>query len=378
MRKLLQRLLQRPVARLAEKISSSPDKRQVFISLTQLLEKIRNKKEVSGVVVPFELSAGKFIIFSDQHKGARDGADDFRLAENNYVTALRYYLENDFTLIGLGDCEELWENKSDVVMAKNQADLQLEAQFLQRDRYYRVFGNHDLEWKYEWQRNLYLKKVFGKKLKVYEGILLTTQYKEREFCIFLTHGHQGDKKSDGNWFSTWVVAAIWTPIQRYLEISINSTSDSFELVDKHNIIMYEWSEQQQDLLFISGHTHKPVFASLDHIERLNKQLNEARKRNDAAAIQSLTEELERRKIEYAGKQFHKTMVKPTYFNSGCCCFSDGDITGIEIDGDNIRLVKWEEADGAVKRKELEHAPLSYIFEEMARGLREYRISNKEY
>jgi hypothetical protein len=30
----------------------------------------------------------------------------------------------------------------------------------------------------------------------------------------------------------------------------------------------------------------------------------------------------------------------TYFNSGCCCFDDGDITGIEIDGGCIRLIKW--------------------------------------
>jgi len=362
MRKLLQRLLKKPVTRLAEKISSSPDKRLVFASLSKLLEGIR--KGSFGIAVPFDLSTGKFIILSDQHKGARDPADDFRLAEKNYTAALNYYLENGFTLVCLGDCEELWENKPDVVIAKNQDNLQLESQFLQLNRYYRIYGNHDLEWKYEIQRNLHLKKNFGARLKVYEAIVLTTRYNDRSFCIFLAHGHQGDRKSDGNWFSTWVVAAIWTPIQRFLEISINTTSDSFELVDKHNVIMYEWSEQQKDLLFISGHTHKPVFASLDHIERLNKQLEAAQQRNDAAAMESLTEELERRKAEYAGKQFHKTMVKPTYFNTGCCCFSDGDITGIEIEGDNISLIKWEEVNGAVNRKVLEHSPLSYIFEEM--------------
>jgi hypothetical protein len=362
MRKLLQKLLRKPVTRLAEKLSSSPDKKQVFTSLSQLLERIRNKKE--GMVVPFELSSGKFIIFSDQHKGARDLADDFRLAEKNYITALNYYLDNQFTMISLGDCEELWENTPDVVIAKNQADLQLEARFLQYDRYYRVYGNHDLEWKYELQQNLYLKKIFGDKLKVCEGVVLSTRHNNRDFCIFLSHGHQGDKKSDGNWFSTWVVAAIWTPIQRFLEISINSMSDSFELVDKHNIMMYEWSAQQKDLLFISGHTHKPVFASLDHIERIGKQMEAAKARNDTAALQALTEELERRKTEYAGKQFHKAMVKPTYFNTGCCCFSDGDITGIEIDGDNIKLIKWEEINGASKRLVLEQAPLSYIFDQL--------------
>ncbi len=295
MRKLLQKLFSKPVTRLAEKISSSPDKKQVFTSLSKLLEGIKNKKDMYGPTIPFELSTGKFIIFSDQHKGARDLADDFRLSEKNYITALNYYLENNFTMISLGDSEELWENKPDVVIAKNQTDLLLEAQFLQRDRYYRIYGNHDLEWKYQLQRDLYLKKIFGAQLKVHEGMALTTKHNDRDFCIFLSHGHQGDKKSDGNWFSTWVVAAIWTPIQRFLEISINSTSDSFELVDKHNIIMYEWSAQQKELIFISGHTHKPVFASLDHIERITTQMEAAKQRNDLAALQALTDELERRK-----------------------------------------------------------------------------------
>jgi hypothetical protein len=36
-----------------------------------------------------------------------------------------------------------------------------------------------------------------------------------------------------------------------------------------------------------------------------------------------------------------TSYKPNYFNSGCCCFDDGDITGIEITGEKIRLIKWE-------------------------------------
>ncbi|MGZ3873449.1 MAG: metallophosphoesterase, partial [Mucilaginibacter sp.] len=35
----------------------------------------------------------------------------------------------------------------------------------------------------------------------------------------------------------------------------------------------------------------------------------------------------------------------TYFNSGCCCFNDGDITGIEIADASIRLIKWEYGPG---------------------------------
>lgn len=364
MRRLLQWLLKKPVTWLALKLSSSPQKEQVFSSLSQLLEDISQHKSKSGIIVPFELEEAKFVIVSDQHKGARDFADDFRLAESNYRHSLNYYYQEGFTLINAGDCEELWENTPPQAIEHNRGVLLEEARFLDAGRYYRLFGNHDLEWKYDFPRNLFLKPIFGDKLKVYEGVLLNTRFNEQTFSILVTHGHQGDQKSDGNAFSTWVVAAIWTPIQRFLEISINTTAANFELVDKHNIMMYEWSATQNNLLFISGHTHKPVFASLDHIDRLNKQLEKARQEKDTEQISNLQQELERRKSEYAGKQFHKTMAKPSYFNSGCCCFSDGDLTAIEIAGDSIRLVKWHEEKGEPVRTVLEYSSLSYVFEQL--------------
>ena len=40
-----------------------------------------------------------------------------------------------------------------------------------------------------------------------------------------------------------------------------------------------------------------------------------------------------------------TGVLDTYFNSGCCCFDDGDITGIEIEDGSIRLIKWHYVHG---------------------------------
>ena len=364
MRRFFQWMLKKPVTWLANKVSSSPRKADVFTSLNQLLADINKGKESSGCIVPFDIGSARFVILSDQHKGARDFADDFRLAEKNYLAALKYYYENDFTLINVGDCEELWENGPKSVIEKNRLVLLEEARFLLNDRYYRTFGNHDLEWKYDIQQNLYLKPLFGSKLKISEGLILKTTHDQKEFSIFITHGHQGDKKSDGNPFSTWVVAAIWTPIQRFLEISINTVSDSFELVDKHNIMMYEWSATQNNLVFISGHTHKPVFASLDHIDRLNKQLLKAGEEKNSELIKELNEELEKRKAEYAGKQFHKTMAIPSYFNTGCCCFADGGISLIEIEGGSIRLVKWDEENSVSKRVVLEQAPLTYIFEQL--------------
>ena len=362
MRKILQKLLKKPIAWLAIKLSSSPRKKQVFESLSGLLKCLQDGKSGYPPTVHFEMNSGKFIILSDQHKGARDLADDFRNTETNFMNTLQYYYEQGFTFINLGDCEELWEATPSKVIEKNRLTLLEEAQFLASGRYHRIYGNHDLEWNYEIQRTLFLKPIFGSKLAVNQGLLLQTTYKEKTFSIFLAHGHQGDQRSDGNAFSKWFVAAIWTPIQRLLEIQVDRISDSFELVDKHNILMYEWSATKKNLLFISGHTHKPVFASLDHMDRLAKQYDLAKAENNAELLNAIQSEIEKRKKEYEGKQFVKTMAKPTYFNSGCCCYPDGDLTGIEIENGFIRLVKWKTGKEKSTRVVLEESPLFYLFD----------------
>src|SRR5687768_14905263 len=176
MRKLLQKIFRRPVTWLAHKFSSSPKRKEVFSNLDSLLTKIREKK--SGVLcpVPFDLNTGKFIILSDQHKGAKDFADDFRNTEENYMTTLQYYYDHGFTLINLGDCEELWEASPSTVVEKNRLTLLEEAQFQVTSRYHRIYGNHDLEWNYSIQQSLYLKPIFGPNLTVNEGLLLNTTH----------------------------------------------------------------------------------------------------------------------------------------------------------------------------------------------------------
>ena len=50
---------------------------------------------------------------------------------------------------------------------------------------------------------------------------------------------------------------------------------------------------------------------------------------------------------------------PSYFNTGCCRFSDGDITGIEITGQTISLVKWDRV--TLGRMETISMPLAELF-----------------
>src|SRR6058998_3169872 len=106
----LRKLLFKPVLWASNRFSSEPDKPRVFKELSDLFDCIIEDHKNKGIALPFDCNKDKFIIFSDQHKGAKNGADDFMLCEPNYLAALDYYFENGYFYIALGDCEELWEN----------------------------------------------------------------------------------------------------------------------------------------------------------------------------------------------------------------------------------------------------------------------------
>jgi len=354
MRKLLQILLWKPVLWLAAKFSSKPDKQKIFEALSRLLKLIIEEPGKRGIVIPFDITFSKFIIFSDQHRGGKDGADDFAVAEPNYLAALDYYFQQQFYFISLGDSEELWENSLTKVKKHNTVSLEKEKLFIQQNRFVKIFGNHDLYWDNDPLAGWQLKKIYEQEVKVYEGVVLQSIASNQQpvtsnspLTIFLTHGHQGDASSDGNWFSKFFVARIWAPLQAYLRINPNTPAYDASLKTKHNNIMYEWSSQQKDLILITGHTHQPVFESLTHLERLYKKLQQARNDKDADAVKAIETEILNRKHKYTDITTEYLQMKSSYFNSGCCCFSDGDITGIEIADGFIRLIKWSKDYGRV-------------------------------
>jgi predicted phosphodiesterase len=300
---------------------------------------------------------------------------------------LDYYYSNEFYFISLGDSEELWENSLSKVKKYNVVSLELEKKFIEANRFTKIFGNHDLYWDNDPLAGWQLKKVYGQEVKVYEGVVLKSVVNSSEFRagsidselrtknadaygqhpdsyrrdselkIFLTHGHQGDASSDGNWFSKFFVARIWAPLQAYLKINPNTPAYNAGKKTKHNQMMYDWSSQQENLLLITGHTHQPVFESLTHLERLYKKLLGARNSKDMSAAADFEKEINKRKHQHSNLSIDYLHMKPSYFNSGCCCFSDGDITGVEIAEGKIRLVKWGKENG---REILEEAALDKL------------------
>jgi predicted phosphodiesterase len=349
--RLLHRLLAPAVTSLANRFSSRPDKNRVDKALSELHRSITGGNKRSGKVINFHPVKDKFIIFSDQHKGARDGADVFALAEKNYIAALEHYDQNNFFYINLGDSEELWENLFITVKRHNKATFQAERKFLEREKFLKIFGNHDLYWDNDPLAGISLQQVYGRKIPIYEGLILRTKLDNNPLEIYLTHGHQGDLQSDGNWFSKWFVSDIWGPLEGWLRINPNTPANNDQLKTAHNRMMYDWSAKQEGLLLITGHTHQPVFRSLTHIEQLYEDLRRLKKEDDKAAMAAKIAEIGKREQKGDRLSGHQKILD-TYFNSGCCCFDDGDITGIELEGGMIRLIKWAGKGHSISKREV--------------------------
>ena len=354
----------RPVLWFANKFSSRPVPERISKSLSELKEQIEKQPGKKGPLIPFNAENGRVIVFSDQHKGAKNGADDFMLCEPNYLAALDYYEEKEFYFISLGDNDELWENRWPAVKKNNAATFEKEKKFIQRDAFIKIFGNHDLAWNTDVTTAFQMEKIYGQKIKVNEAVILQTNINQRPLSIFLTHGHQGDLQSDGNWFSKFFVAHIWAPLQAYLKVNPNTPAYNTTIKTLHNRIMYEWSAAQENTLLITGHTHQPVFESLTHLERLYRRLIQAKNENNLALTEEIKKEIHFREPEFTAVSADYLEMKPTYFNSGCCCFSDGDITGIEIENGFIRLIKWEKENQTPQRCVLEEKRLSELVSDM--------------
>lgn len=358
-RRFLQKVLSGPVLKLANRVSSKPDKKKIHHALTRLYSGIKFKPGKKGPVISLNAaSPEKFIIFSDLHKGNKKRADDFAVSEKSYLDALHYYHAEGYHLVQLGDVEELWKFNLFTVKYHNKESIRLEKQFVDRDAFTKLYGNHDIFWKNDPFAPLQLENFYGKNISTYEGLILQYDTGEKVIDIFLTHGHQGDGLSDGNKLAAWFVAKIWAPLQSYLALSINTPAFNDILKTEHNQFMYDWAALHPDLLLITGHTHQPVFESMTHLERLYRQLLIARQQNEEAAIANLQEEIAFRRQEYNHISEDYLHLKPIYYNTGCCCFNDGDITGIEIEAGEIRLIKWKSATTEeAKRMVLEKAAI---------------------
>ncbi len=328
----------------------------------------------------FDLDSDRLIVFSDLHKGTRDGADDFWRSEPAYMAALAYYLELGHALVVLGDVEELWENRAGNVIGKYANVLALERQFHEANRYTRVWGNHDDDWRRR-RRVRRLNRVFGSEVALFEAIKLrVTKDGEPIGTLFLAHGHQGTADSQ-------ILATVSRPavrvfgfLQRKFNRPWNIPTLDANLRERHDLAMFHWARKQASgrLVLIAGHTHHPVFWNTkpdrpteQEIADLQVTLDQQRGQHAAPEILARTsarlEQLKARRLD--GAKPPTPISPPCYFNTGCCAFSDGDVTGIEIADGEIRLVRWPDDKGEPLPKQLvDPVPLEQIFDAVGGGV----------
>jgi UDP-2,3-diacylglucosamine pyrophosphatase LpxH len=299
-----------------------------------------------------DLDTVKLVVFSDHHKGARDGADDFRLCERAYTAALGYYLEEGHRLYVLGDVEELWENSPEEPLKAYAEVLELEGEFHRQGRYERFWGNHDDHWgrSAEVEKSLWR---FFPELELREALKLRiTSGGERLGLLFLVHGHQGTVESQRfAWFSKLIVRYIWRPLQRRFGFSATTPAKDWELRARHNQALFAWARSHPAKpLLIAGHTHKPVFGTSTPPKPEHRPLAEVQEELAGARAKSPADEddVARLRAELAWIEAIERSTEPApipieppcYLNTGCCSFPDGDVTGIEIADGMVRLVRW--------------------------------------
>lgn len=285
----------------------------------------------------YDLASGRIVVFSDHHRGLSkgttiDAADDFRRCVRAYKAALAYYLEEGYTLVLLGDVEELWENSPADVIEAYADVLALERKFREADpsRLVRIYGNHDDLWAHPRSVEQHLGPWIGD-TPVREALQLPfTTADGTQATLFFVHGHQGTAVG---WFARKFVRCIWRPIQRKTGYSATTPATDHDLRGDHDEAMYAWARARPSVVMIAGHTHRPVFYDSPAPPPPPSTDDGVDPASTEAAHAYVAAANDRRPPPF-------TFERPCYFNTGCCSFPDGDITGIELLGDEIRLVRW--------------------------------------
>jgi predicted phosphodiesterase len=247
----------------------------------------------------------KFILFSDCHRGDNSFADDFANNRNIYFHALTHYYNTGFKYCEIGDGDELWENTSfESILHAHKNVYMLMKQFHETNRLNMIWGNHDMVYRDAKYVEKHLSTYFDEKLgedvelfcdiKYHEGIIL--KHTETKQEVFLTHGHQADWWNYTFWkWSRAMVRILWKPLNVMGIADPTSPAKNYKELIKVERRIKKWISENNNLITIVGHTHRPRFPQPGDMP---------------------------------------------FFNDGSCVHPRS-ITGIEIEHGEISLIKWQ-------------------------------------
>lgn len=246
----------------------------------------------------------KFILFSDCHRSDNGFADDFARNRNIFKHALEHYFKNEFTYIELGDGDELWENKKfRKIFKANKHIYLLMKKFHDKNQLHFIWGNHDMEYKKQSKIRKNLHYYYDPVSDTKKELLIGATFSEAIILeeessgkgIFLLHGHQADWFNYVFWrFSSFLVNYLWRPLQLIGISDPTSPAKNFKERIKVEQSLEDWIKENNSQMVITGHTHRPRFPDKNEIP---------------------------------------------FFNDGSCVHPRS-ITGLEIENNEICLIKW--------------------------------------
>ncbi len=255
-------------------------------------------------IIDFDDSS-KFILFSDCHRSDNSFADDFANNRNIYFHALRHYYNHGFMYCEIGDGDELWENIAfEPIFEAHKNVYMLMQLFHKQNRLHMLWGNHDMVYRnpnyVKKHLSTYFDKVTGeevelfKNIKYHESVIL--KHTETGQELFLTHGHQADAWNYIFWkWSRFLVRILWKPLNVMGISDPTQPAKNYKELIKIERSTKKWIIENNNIITIVGHTHRPRFPEHGDI---------------------------------------------AYFNDGSCVHPRS-ITGIEIENGEICLVKWQ-------------------------------------
>lgn len=231
-----------------------------FSTYDRLSELFKSSSEI-----PFT-NLSKIVLIGDCHRGDGSWVDDFRHNHSIYYAAIKYYYNHGFTYIDLGDSDELWKNKRFSDITNIYSDIfRLLHNFYKEDRYYMIFGNHDMVKKFpsfiEGNLQMYYNSQIDSyeplftNIRVHEGLILNNL--DSQSKILLIHGHQGDLINDVFWkVSRFLTRHVWRKLEFSGHKDPTSAAKNYRERRKVERKILNWVEKNNQAV-IAGHTHRP-------------------------------------------------------------------------------------------------------------------------
>ena len=123
-------------------------------------------------------------------------------------------------------------------------------------------------------------------------------------------------------------------------LSSTQPAVDWELRDQHDVAMHHWAQHRPERpILIAGHTHRPVLVNGKPApdRTYNEVLAELESRPDDDPDRPALEWELAETLRHDPASTH--FDHPCYFNTGCGCLGDGDITAIEMTaGESPELV----------------------------------------